>query len=267
MNQSVSDACYANGVPYCFNGKCESSAASSTGAWCTCREFWKGIRCEQLDYVTFWKTVAKADKFAQIFFVGTVILTAMILSLWCYCIRKYCFKKKKSEDKLPISLSEASSVSGKSLDSNSKVNRINSTDSRSVSLRSQSSSIETNTESKLSTNNFILPAKINHSDINTISKDMLSLYEQFSQVGVPNYGTIGHNTVNRNTLSRGTLNSSHRVEPQRTESQGHYSTVSSHYGTVNHYGTGKRRKSKKQRNASNRNSIVTVNGTMSSQYS
>ena len=35
MNQSVSDACYANGVPYCFNGKCESSAASSTGAWCT----------------------------------------------------------------------------------------------------------------------------------------------------------------------------------------------------------------------------------------
>lgn len=49
-----------------------------------CREFWKGIRCEQLDYVTFWKTVAKADKFAQIFFVGTVILTAMILSLWCY---------------------------------------------------------------------------------------------------------------------------------------------------------------------------------------
>merc|ERR1712127_612376 len=99
---------------------------------------------------------------------------------------------------------------------------------------------------------------------------MLSLYEQFSQVGVSNYGTLGHvnrNTLNSGTLNSGTLRSNHTVEPQRTESQGHYSTVSSHYGTVNHYGTGKSRKSKKQRNAGNRNSIATVNGTMSSQYS
>ena len=112
MNQSA-DSCYTNGIPYCFNGKCESSAASPDGAWCTeiynlptnnkfqssqpvfihfcftCREFWKGKRCEQLDYITFWKTVARADKFAQIFFVLTVIFVAIILSLWCYCIRKY----------------------------------------------------------------------------------------------------------------------------------------------------------------------------------
>lgn len=271
MNES--DACYTDGIPYCFNGKCESSAASSDGAWCTCREFWKGKRCEQLDYITFWKTVARADKFAQIFFVLTVIVVAIILSLWCYCIRVYCWKKKKSEDKLPIQASsESSSESGKSLDSNNtKVNRTNSMENRSISIRSQSSSIETSTDSKNSTNNLILPAK-----------DMLSLYEQFSQIGVQsNYGTISGNTINGNTINGNSIKcnsiNSNTINSNMINGNtingntigghsisGHTiggNTINGHYGTIgSHYGTSKSRKSKHPKN--NRNSMVSVNGKM-----
>ena len=113
------------------------------------------------------------------------------------------------------------------------MNRTNSIENGSISIRSHSSSIETS-ESKISSINS------GQNLINLPAKDMLSLYEQFSQAGIAINGSVN-----------GPINGQ----------------MVSHYGTLNSiYGTGKSRKNRKSRHQSGHSGKQSV-VSMPNQYS